>query len=1007
MPAVSQLLSWDSPRLPSERANSTHVKRSIVTKLRNATAVNGVSDSDSESTEESHGQEQEPEETEANYGTLTEAARFLLDDQVGEEQDLEALLSTDNSSENDSESDSCEDEAWDFIESIEAEEIWRMITARKSIRISRWEQFGTVKSIGGVHSGKMVLFLIEAQDGSKMLADGNTRHAFSGGQIYLPMSKKIIHDQDLTRNKVIPTLPSILMNLFAHTGALNAEVVQGMKERAVWSVKKLKDHLHHAALEIQLKHSSNALRHEMFLMCSGGETSSFQEQVQDHVSSWVVSKSTHLMRQCVETMHEVVGILCKICLENNMEQWNWLAPSLKAMIVLCAEMAVKLAGFHPFEGRIMKQLRPDVEMDGNVHVWRVPRELLQACTQAEYDSTGLMFGLKMDCLALPLSLSTARPQSDDRKASFMKLPLYIQMYQKLNDIGVNDPAFFLKSIMQIHSLAWNQIDRRVRAERCLEQHRQQQRQQSIGLFRNRNGTGEMDSDDPPTMQDFVPRARNAFTPVDHKRLAKCTPQQLEEWLQQVARVLANLYDFEWWNKIESAIQKHHMKHKKGRYTKTKLCDFPTTVTELDRHLKRLNDNSGDGETKFCNRGDVAKGIVDVVTTDAQFETLVAGSTQTDRLLNKDWSRSPTRNLLRYVATLRSRVMACLPDDNEDSEADSDLEVGHFEQPRRKVDILGNENFRRVLRKVFCSAHRRGPSDTSDAIVWHTSPGAQYRTPHEASAKLFVFQPMKLRVGEVRPPNTSRRSRRFQEEHKPAKLSRAQAPPPWFADAKLEERERIELCMSGHTDWLSIVKVRLLLHMAFAENSFVLNVREWHAHFYSCQLTPRTSLLDFHFTTKRIRNSMRRLSSDLRQQVQSGEFNDWNSWLERAYPSLQAGHDERFASEKRILAAMCNFQMWDSPNKNPFQPNFESLFLYEEERDKADKCLQKEGWRSAMVQHAARGIITPRFLDTMKQELHNICKPRSKRKGAALQDEKVSKRPVAQTSSVGPDAGAGH
>ena len=37
------------------------------------------------------------------------------------------------------------------------------------------------------------------------------------------------------------------------------------------------------------------------------------------------------------------------------------------------------------------------------------------------------------------------------------------------------------------------------------------------------------------------------------------------------------------------------------------------------------------------------------------------------------------------------------------------------------------------------------------------------------------------------------------------------------NAKLEERERIELYMSGHTDWLSIVKVRLLLYMAFAEN----------------------------------------------------------------------------------------------------------------------------------------------------------------------------------------------
>ena len=93
-----------------------------------------------------------------------------------EEQDLEAWLTTESYSDSATENtpvSGSDKTAWDFIESTEAEDIWRMVTAKKVIQISKWEQFGTIKSIGGVHSGKIMLFMIEGDDGSKMLVDGN------------------------------------------------------------------------------------------------------------------------------------------------------------------------------------------------------------------------------------------------------------------------------------------------------------------------------------------------------------------------------------------------------------------------------------------------------------------------------------------------------------------------------------------------------------------------------------------------------------------------------------------------------------------------------------------------------------------------------------------------------------------------------------------------------------------------------------------------------------------
>ena len=229
-------------RLTRERPNSANVRADIARRLRQQARHDDSSyDSDEESSSEATSGDKDEAKDEATSGdedehvyedrenggegnsendefALMEDLRQLFE---GGEEDLENHLDWNYDDRDDdmstSEPDGRESDA-DFAnlssDGVIGEEAWRLITASRSIKISRWEQFGTVKSIGGVHSGKILLFMIETEDEERILVDGNIHHAFSGGQIYIPTSKKMMQNQDFTDDRVVPTLPAMLMNLF-------------------------------------------------------------------------------------------------------------------------------------------------------------------------------------------------------------------------------------------------------------------------------------------------------------------------------------------------------------------------------------------------------------------------------------------------------------------------------------------------------------------------------------------------------------------------------------------------------------------------------------------------------------------------------------------------------------------------------------------------------------------------------------------------------------------------
>ena len=850
----------------------------------------------------------------------------------------------------------------------DAEEVWRVVTAQQSIKISRWEQFGTVKSIGGVHSGKIILFLVENEEGERILVDGNTKYGYGGGQTYIPMSKKIIHDQDFLKSRVIPTLPAILMNLFANQRGMGAETLSSMSQSAVLGVKKLRDFYDHAFNELLSRHMGNCIRYEMFSPIDPEDEESFSEDEQEYVQSWVVSRHLHLSQQYALTLQEVIAPLYSVFVEKGWTTEVWrLSGPVKAMLLFCAEMAVKLAGFHPFEGRLMKQLTPTAAHDGRVHYWKIPRENLVEISKTEYELTGLPCGLNTDLLEIPLDTSVARPNEADRKRDYMKLPIYVQMYQRVLDIGVNHPARFLSLHMKLCSLVWDAIDRRNRPYAYLDEYRKQQELVRIGL-----GAYEMGSNPP----DYHPPKRSIFQKPEFKELASCTAQQLGMLMEAFAKVIALAYDYEWFVIYQQAIWKYNKKLKKGSYPRFKLAEFPTTEEGLEAFLLKLNRRrTGRDAVEYMTRRSAteSKNIGDVISKVDDFMRYICYSMQLERSC-KAWNRSLTWNLLRNVKSMRDEAAKALPalQYKPKNQARAALE-GAINQPQTKADILGDENFKRVLLQVFQSEYRTGracPQDTH-AIVWHSN-NRQYQKADETKNGIFAFQPMYIEIKQGPRPNTRNETTLLlQQQHMSAELPRAQEFYP-YANRNVAVKERNELFLESRKklDILAIIRLRVLFYY-FAVHGGLPPLKHIFPLIECIMLTSSTKMSDFCIDSEKNKFGFRKVRNRIEKRLPlEGE---WNHWKLNVYDKLERSNKSSGDAVYDLAkAAMHNFSSWNLTNLEPC-----SMFYYTDptlfqQKQSADAMLTGSGVRKAMSIHGILGVITPDFLDALKNSWHELC-----------------------------------
>lgn len=716
-------------------------------------------------------------------GANSNDLQFYLDETLDTDSESEQELDDDNDSLDDSGSAINVGNKHNVPRSLDHElkdqeaesSLYGMMMAQESIRLSKWEEFATINCIGGVHSGKIMLELYDHYEENqsndspdhpptlqRRLALVNSRHKICGAQHYTPISKTIVQKADTTRYTEMASLPAILFNLLGNESVLSNKYISEMWEKATLHIQRFYNLYNHADLEITSNQSYNKFRYEVFVATD--RSGSF-EYLSDgkYVQSWLLSKSHDFMYQYQSAITEIVEPLHKtFCRTRDRNQLSNLSSPVKGMLLLCSELAVKLAGFHPFEGRIMKRIRGEIlNINREETQWHVPRSCLQQIRRFEGELCHLKFGLSTDVFSMdPIvnaQLLTKRPSVDDSVRLIRTLPLHIQMYSSTLKIGVSHPITFMKFKMSIWRLGWHIVDvseaRKFYAEK-----------QAHG------GPVQFLLEGQPTasllqQQPYVPPKRDIFTELDPGAIARCPIDLIDLLLERWAEQVVNIYDYAWFFlqrdmafRFSQRYNKSHASNSQIKLRFGQVADFPTTVKEYDEFVEKVEHESHPLE--IVNKANLPKSKREnrEVTDLKKFGALICHSLDGGMVQGKLWQQSLPRNLLLYIKlcliNISSEVEILLNATSELAAHSAVPEhlVSTYEKEisnlKEMQDKLTMDSFMSVLCHKFMSPWRRkDPDDKSDAIIWHTTLSNQYRVDDNRMrnpTKEFYMHPIAIR-----------------------------------------------------------------------------------------------------------------------------------------------------------------------------------------------------------------------------------------------------------------------
>ena len=133
--------------------------------------------------------------------------------------------------------------------------------------------------------------------------------------------------------------------------------VEALYSKVQSAIVALSDLGAHVQSEIDHNQSQNTVRQEMFVLTN---KKGFLEEILtvNFIQSNHFSESESFMSQHAKVMREISKPLVTVFVTNQVKKNLWrLSSPVKGQLVLLAEMAVKLEDIHPFEGRIMRQIK--------------------------------------------------------------------------------------------------------------------------------------------------------------------------------------------------------------------------------------------------------------------------------------------------------------------------------------------------------------------------------------------------------------------------------------------------------------------------------------------------------------------------------------------------------------------------------------------------------------------------------------------------------------------------
>ena len=482
--------------------------------------------------------------------------------------------------------------------------------------------------VGGVHMGKIPLKLysedIEDDETDSGSSGGrrrrlNLRRARIGmliqsGQVYIPFFKKISQKMGISKLGIMGALPAMVTNLMLpsviHKSTKEEKkIIDGLISELNYIDRLVQE-------ETRITEGNNCVRMEFFY----SSTLSSQEPDWDFpkIVPWEfcsLSQQNSYFNAYAAVSSEVNKVLNKSIFQQSVCNYDRLAVDAKRMIILCSELAVSLTEFLMFRPKAMEQINtlcrnlpqlqhasprnevedggdtmqqeeiemadnnndftddnhnlginenqtmeqannnndqddntvPSVDDTDNItsrQIFNVPSKYLSDLDEQTMMATGLLRGLKAVILPLPKFSPTTQLQYDDMQRRNKD---YIQGFLNKSTNQISLMNHYTYVVGRVLALFWTHSD---------------------------------PSSD-PTKHSLVELP-------DFKKLAGLSTAKKGSLLDELTKILANTYDFEWWWIVKN--KTNHFASTTGKKLSIgKAHSFPKTKKELEQLLRSDDD----------------------------------------------------------------------------------------------------------------------------------------------------------------------------------------------------------------------------------------------------------------------------------------------------------------------------------------------------------------------------------------------------------------------------------
>ncbi|CAB9524347.1 hypothetical protein SEMRO_1526_G279790.1 [Seminavis robusta] len=856
------------------------------------------------------------------------------------------------------------------------------------LKFSKWPQLNTVKAIGGTHSGKIPLCLMESETGEgetkRTLADPNVRNKVSGGQIYIPMTKRIFQFGDALDNSEIEALPARVYTLLNHKGTLAPKRGEEITNMVIDTVRKLRQRIKNTRSEILANHKKNIIRFEIFFPTDTEGKMEYLEDRDDYASSFVVSNCGQLMTQFADSLEEFITPVYSVFGDKqSIDRCMGLSSPAKGLLLICTERAVELCGSDPaFKGRLTTKITENSDLAGKS--WHICRNLLQEISGREKDFIGgTPFGLSTD---LMIAESTEEQmEQEGRSQRPKKLPVHVQVFQRLADMGVDHIVFFMRRMLDINCALFRATDICMRNKKYLDYYRDHNRE-------------DPNTEDPP---EYVPPKRDIFLKPNFALIAKLSDMDsLGEVVTSMCQIIYDAYYHESSCLIRDEIRKYFAAfNKKNRAHKVNpwlppLSDFPKTDKQLNKFCRDVSEKSVGGVKMETAKGTWKQ--KQKVTDGESFESLICCTMSDNQSLAPAWERSVTRNLIRYCLTILDKTKANLTDDNgnEINEDLDEVDFGSEEAQREGLmnayttpqQLLSSKSFRSHLMQTFIDEAKKAHEE-SKPLIYYATQSKRYQRPTPLKDATLTFKIEAVELDVRNPEAQTRNPGRKRKREAPPKPQAPQAIEPIFPYEKNKQSPATTaeinqlFTFAGRLNYRTVLIIRCLVFVAM-NVEIAAEPGAWMQYVHMCQLTNATRLHELFKTKDAMRRAVK-AAFDKCEFKKHLSYREWYHSVCKPFGISDPLDNTNNTSEPKanaaggkgsntplgplLRAAMynANFWVWDRQSG----PQFKTLSQYDEEDKRkvyVSRNTQGMTFKTLLDTHASLGLITPGMTDGLKE-----------------------------------------